>query len=270
MKKLIKILFILLLVIVLAGVGVFFSIPSMGGMVSKLVNKYGSQVTGTNVTLGNFELSPLKGELHLNNLAVANPKNYSQPNVISIGDITVKIDLKTILSDVIVVDYVRINKPVISYEMLSITQNNVSQLLENINRNTASSAKQAAAATSGKASADTKEVEQSSKPAKKVIIKQILVDGGEINVAASIAGQTASAGVTLPAIELKNIGEDKNGADIVETATMVLKKILTTGYETVVKSQLVDLQGVAEGSLDNVLDSVKEKSGVKGWFGLGE
>lgn len=163
-----------------------------------------------------------------------------------------------------------IEKPQITYELLSLTQNNVSQLLENIKQNTASADKKAAAEE--KKTDDGKSTGDPVKDGKKVIISDLSVTGGNINLAASLAGRAASASVPLPTIKMQNIGKEKgkNGAGIVDTLSAVLQKIFDTAYDTVVKSKLVDLKSAAENSLNNVVNGIKEKSGLKDWFGFGK
>ena len=64
--------------------------------------------------------------------------------------------------------------------------------------------------------------------------------------------------------------KNNNGASIADTLSVVLEKIFNTAYDTVLSSKLADLKGAAEESLNSVVDSVKEKSGLKDWFGFGK
>ena len=129
------------LVLVIAAAW-YFS-PSLETIVKKVVNKYGSEITGTEVNLQGFKLSLTKGEGEISEITVANPKNYSAPYIFSLGDIFVKVDLKSLATDTIIIEKIAINKPVITYEMLSLTQNNISQIQKNIAANTASKDAQA-------------------------------------------------------------------------------------------------------------------------------
>ena len=105
-----------------------------------------------------------------------------------------------------------------------------------------------------------------------MVVNRLKVAGGSINVAASLAGHAASASVPLPEIKMQDIGKEKNnnGASIADTLSVVLQKIFNTAYDTVLSSKLADLKGAAEESLNSVVDSVKEKSGLKDWFGFGK
>ena len=266
MKK----LAIFALILAVIGAVVYFKAPSAENIVKTVVHKYGSQVTGTEVNLGGFRLALTKGEVEISDLTVANPENYSQPHIMSVGRVLVKVNLKSLLDKTIIVEKVEIEKPQITYELLSLTQNNVSQLLENIKQNTASADKKAAAEE--KKTDDGKSTGDPVKDGKKVIISDLSVTGGNINLAASLAGRATSASVPLPTIKMQNIGKEKgkNGAGIVDTLSAVLQKIFDTAYDTVVKSKLVDLKSAAENSLNNVVNGIKDKSGLKDWFGFGK
>ncbi|MFR8206198.1 MAG: hypothetical protein ACLU99_07550 [Alphaproteobacteria bacterium] len=48
------------------------------------------------------------------------------------GGVSVKVDLKSPASDTIVINEIKVDKPVLTYEMLSLTQNNIKQLQDNI------------------------------------------------------------------------------------------------------------------------------------------
>ena len=96
MKK----LMIVLLILAAAGVAAYFMTPSAEDIVKTVVHKYGSQVTGTEVNLGGFRLDIFNGEVEVKKLTVANPQNYSQPNIMSVGRVAVKVNLKSLLDKI--------------------------------------------------------------------------------------------------------------------------------------------------------------------------
>ena len=236
----------------------YFS-PSLETIVKKVVNKYGSEITGTEVNLQGFKLSLTKGEGEISEITVANPKNYSAPYIFSLGDIFVKVDLKSLATDTIVIEKIAVNKPVITYEMLSLTQNNISQIQKNIAANTAS-----------KDAQSTQPKEESSKDeasSKKVIIKELVIANGEIQAIANINGKANDLKVKLPQIVMKNIGDEKKGESIASSITKILNNILKTASKTVVESQLGDLKSVANENLDKVVGGVKDRVKELGIFG---
>lgn len=245
------------LVLVIAAAW-YFS-PSLETIVKKVVNKYGSEITGTEVNLQGFKLSLTKGEGEISEITVANPKNYSAPYIFSLGDIFVKVNLKSLATDTIIIEKIAINKPVITYEMLSLTQNNISQIQKNIAANTASKDAQAS-----QAKEEAKKDEASSK---KVVIKELVVANGEIQAIANINGKKDDLKVKLPQIVMKNIGDEKKGESIASSITKILNNILKTASKTVVESQLGDLRSVADENLNKVVGGVKDRVKELGIFG---
>lgn len=259
------------IILILIGIGavVYIKAPSPENIVKNLVHKYGSKITGTEVNLEHFRLALTKGEAEINNLTVANPENYSQPHVMSVGRVLVKINLKSLFDKTIIVERVEIEKPQITYEVLSLTQNNISQLLQNIKQNTSAAKNE----TEKEKDNNKDEVSKDApKDGKKVVINSLNVIDGNINLAASLAGHESTASVPLPTIKMQNIGKEKNnnGTDVVATLSTILQKIFETAFDTAVKSKLVDLKSTAEDSLNNVINGIKEKSGLKDWFGFGK
>ncbi len=250
MKKL-----IILGVLIIAGVAAYFLSPSLESVVQKLVHKYGSQVTGTDVNLKGFNLSLASGEASIKGLTVANPANYKSPYIINLGGIKAKVDLKSLTTDKIIVEEIIIEKPVVTYEMLSITQNNVKQIQENVAKNTAS-----AKAEENKAAEAPKSEKKDNAASKKVVIKLVKISGAELQALTPVQGQANSVTLKMPEITLTNIGENqKSGIGVAESIAIIFNKMLSTASQTVVNAQLGDLKNVAQENMNNVVDGVKDK-----------
>ncbi len=255
--------YIVLGVLVAAFAAFYYFTPSFETIVKKVVHKYGSEITGTDVNLNGFKLGLTTGEGRINQITVANPKNYSSPNIFNLEEIYVKVDLKTLTKDTIIIDKITINKPIITYEMLSLTQNNINEIQKNIAKNTASAnAQEEKAAKEAKA-----EGKKDSAASKKVIIKELVVSDGEIQAVANINGKASGLNVKLPNIVMKNIGQEQQGANIATSISKVLNTILQTASKTVVESQLADFKGVANENLNKVVGGVKDRVKELGIFG---
>lgn len=253
--------YIVLGTLVAAFAAFYYFTPSLETIVKKVVHKYGSEITGTDVNLNGFKLGLTTGEGRINQITVANPKNYSSPYIFNLEEIYVKVDLKSLTKDTIIIDKISINKPVITYEMLSLTQNNINEIQKNIAKNTAS-----ASAQEENEAKETK-AEKGSAPAKKVVIKELVVSDGEIQAVANINGKANNLNVKLPTISMKNIGQEQQGANIAATISKVLNNILQTASKTVVESQLSDLKGIADENLNKVVGGVKDRVKELGIFG---
>ena len=171
-------------------------------------------------------------------------------------------NLKSLTTDTIIIDEILVDKPVITYEMLSLTQNNIKQLQENIAKNTASAEK---AEKQDNAAAKSSATDKSA--AKKVIIKLVKVNEGELRAITPLQNDKHALDIKLPSITLTDIGADKKGESITASISKILTKILNTASQTVVQNNLGDLKNVAKENLDNVVGDVKDKIKNIGIFG---
>ena len=237
-------------------------------MVKGVVHKFGTQIVGTEVNLAGFSLHPLDGELEISGFTVANPEGYETPNLLSLGNIFVKVDPKSVLSDTIVVEEVRILKPELTYEMPNFSTSNVQQLQENVARNTAKSGEAKPVEAKAEEPAATE-----SAPAKKVIIRKVTVAGGSLSAMTPLQKNTGALALEMPAIELTDIGDESKSMSINESVTVIFNKILFNATSVVTKAlgNVSDMaQKAANKAVDQVKDSVKEEAGglldkVKFW-----
>lgn len=266
-----KFLLILLTIVILLAGGICGLYLNLESIVKTSVAKYGSQLTGTEVALDGFRLSPLKGEAELKGLRIANPAGYQTPHILSLGSVYVKLDVRSLLKPVIIVEDIRIANPEIAYELKNVTHNNVSDLLAAVNKNTAAkSGTGSQPGTSAKSGSSDTAQTASSQPGKKVIINALNITGGKVSLGATFGGKGAAASVPLPAVTLKDIGREKGsqGKGIIETASLILKKILDTAYDTAVRQGLNSLKDIAGESADTLKGTAENlKNSAKGLLG---
>lgn len=241
-------LILLTIVILLAGgiCGLYLNLESI---VKASVAKYGSQLTGTEVALDGFRLSPLKGEAELKGLRIANPAGYQTPHILSLGSAYVRLDMRSLLKPVIVVEEIRIANPEIAYELKSVAHNNVSDLLAAVNK-TPQPPLQNPPLTKPpplpnpappRPTPQNRNHPNRQRKAclflsrlheisiflnrQKVIINALNITGGKVSLGATFGGKGAAASVPLPAVTLKDIGREKDsqGKGIIETASLILK-----------------------------------------------
>lgn len=267
-----KFLLILLTIIILLAGGICGLYLNLESIVKASVAKYGSQLTGTEVALDGFRLSPLKGEAELKGLRIANPEGYQTPQILSLGSVYVRLDMRSLLKPVIVVEEIRIANPEIAYELKSVAHNNVSDLLAAVNKNAAADQTDATRAGTAKpaVSSGSSAKSASSSGGKKVIINALNITGGKVGLGATFGGKGAAASVPLPAVTLKDIGREKGsqGKGIIETASLILKKILDTAYDTAVRQGLNSLKDIAGESADTLKGTAENlKNSAKGLLG---
>ena len=86
----------LALVAVIVGVGVFLY-NSIDSIVKAGIEKYGSEITGTRVSVGSVDISLKSGRGTIRNVVVHNPKGFSSAHVFSLGEITVDLDVTALV-----------------------------------------------------------------------------------------------------------------------------------------------------------------------------
>lgn len=230
-------------------VAIYFCMPSMESIVKKVVHKYGSEITGTNVTLGGLSISPTKGVATVKRVKIGNPKGYKSKNMFYLKELDAKLNISSLADDTIVIESISIDNPEITYEMKNLTQSNISEILDNVKANTAKSSSAAKKNTSNK---------KEKGEGKKVIIKTLTVSNGKIEAILGAGSAKAPIKVALPTIQMKNIGQEKKGASVAETISDVLTKILQTASQTVVSANLNELKDASLNELKNVGGNLKQ------------
>ncbi len=241
---------------ILLFVAIYFCMPSLESIVKNIVHKYGSQITGTDVSLGGLDIKLTDGIGVVKDIKIGNPKGYQSKNLFYLKDFSIKLDISSLTSDTIIIESITINNPEITYEMKTLTQNNVSEILDNIKANTSSGEDQN---TSAVEEASAKDTDNSS--GKKVIIKKLTVADGKISTILGSGSVKAPINVSLPKIEMKNIGQEKQGGESIPAIlSKVITKILQTASQTVVSANLEGLRDATLEGVKNITDNLKNSA----------
>ncbi|MFI4956588.1 MAG: hypothetical protein ACHQAX_05215 [Gammaproteobacteria bacterium] len=193
MKKLLILLSILFILGALAVGVVFFK---LNGLVKMGIERYGSEITGTPVKLSMAEISPMSGKGSLTNFSIGNPPDFKAKDAFKAEEISIKIDKDSLKTDTIIVLEMSINSPHIDYELEG-TSNNFAIIREHINKQLA-----------GSADSKAEHVFDD----KVIVINDLFVKNGSINVTAPVIAGGEAYKVVLPDIHLQNLGKgDKPG-----------------------------------------------------------
>ena len=246
-------------VLVVAVIGmIVLAVMNLGSIIKAATEKYGPQITKTEVRLGSADISVLSGSGKLEDFLLGNPKGFSMPNALTCDTIKVKVDTNSLASDTIIIEEIYIDGPVISYEQKGRTDN-FKTILANINKTVASDKK----------TAKTEKAEPSDTGSeKKVVINDFIVKNGKINIGGSLLSTFGDKGVgiDLPDIHIKDIGKDKETTPA-EAFAIVLGEMTgdVAGTVTQVGKQLTEQLGKA-------VEGVSDKAGsaLKGLFGGSE
>lgn len=263
MKKIIVV--VLILVVIVAG-ALVFGLSKLGPLVKTAVNTYGPKITQTEVRLGDVDVSLFSAQAKLKNFYLGNPKGFNAPDAIQVGSILVDVDEGSLTGDTIVIERIEVLSPQLTYEKTA-KSDNFQTILSNIRKGQPSGG----ASDSGSASTGG--------PGKKLIIKDFLLKGGKVNLAASLLGQNQSVSADLPDIHLTGIGEKKGGlspdAAIKAIFDAINKQInspdVMSAFSTHLKGLNLDTSNIQqsvqkelEGAQKNLEGVQKEVKGIEG------
>jgi hypothetical protein len=219
MKKAKKILLITgigLLVLIVVAVSVVGL--SLGKIVKAGVNTVGPKITQTTLAVDTVDLSLLTGSARVKNLVVGSPEGFKAPNAISVGMATVSVSPRSVLSGKIVVKSVRVESPEITFEG-SLSGNNLSKLLDNVN----------GVAKKGGPEATDKTATATSKPGKTIEVDDFLITGAKIHGTLVLFGgkEVTLPALTLPDIHLTDLGKGPEGITPTELTKQVLSEVVS-------------------------------------------
>lgn len=205
-----------LVIIALAGLllaaAVVFLWTNLDGVVKSAIERYGSQATGTAVRVQSVALHPAQGKGAIEGLTVANPPGYSAPHILSLGAVSVRVTPRSIASDPLVIDDIRIASPLAVYEMNDEGMANVDVLRKNLG-----------AGRSAKTGAGNRKTAK--EQAKRLRIRHLAIENAKVDVRIAALGDRPRT-VILSRIEMTDIG-GKNGAPPEEVAKHIVQAILS-------------------------------------------
>jgi len=254
MRKIIVAVAVLLALI--AG-GVFYLFSSLDGIVKSLVEKVGTEVVGSKVSLDKVTLSLADGKAAIAGLRVANPAGYSDKPAISLGVIDVSIDKGSLTGSPIVIKEIRVAAPTISLEV-GPQGTNLQALSDQIR----------ARPTKSEATAEAKAEPAKDKAPTKVVIDRLAIAQGKVELtAAAIPGLSTGGSATLGEIVLTGIGRDSGGATAEQVARKVADAVLKAASQS--SASLANPEALIGDKVKNALPGGAGGAvdAVKGLFG---
>ncbi len=247
--------------VLLVGVvaAVVFTLSNLDSIVKQVVEKAGTHVTQTKVSLADVKIGLTEGTGALSGLRIANPKGFSGNPIFSLGTISVKLDTATLTQDPIVIQEVRIKAPQVLYEIDEKGKSNLDALKKNV-----------AASTEGSGGAP-KSSSDSGGTGPKIIIRKLIIEDGQADIKLNaLVSKDLSA--KLPRIQLNNIGQKSGGATPAEVGQKVItamtgsltKVVSSLGVEKLISNALTDKLGGAAGKITEKLKVEGAEDAVKG------
>jgi hypothetical protein len=130
MKKILVVLFIVLLMVI-AG-AVYYLVSNLDAIIEAAIEEFGSDAVKTSVEVDKVETRLTEGTAAVYGLNVANPEGFSMPHAFALDEITVDINLEQTDQETIAIDLIKIVAPRIYYEINEQRQGSLNMLKDNL------------------------------------------------------------------------------------------------------------------------------------------
>jgi hypothetical protein len=207
---------------------VFYIYSNLDVFVERAIEEFGSQAVGVAVRVDRVELDLESGRASVFGLEVANPPGFEGPTAFSLGEITIDIDLETLKQPTpLVLDEIRIEAPVVYFEMNEVGQSNLDVLRAN--------------AKSGVTAESKEEPADSDSPPTRMRIRKLVFADGRVDADTRAIGG-ARIDARLARAELSDVG-GAGGATGAEIGAVLVKEL---GRQTTI--------AVGRGQIDKLLN----------------
>ena len=223
-----------LLVLGLGGV-LWWLYASRDALIKRAIERYGPEVTGVSVKVGAVKLEPMDGTGAIRGLEIGNPQGYEAPHALSLGEMRLAVDPKSLAADVVHVKELSLEAPIITYERgpggdnLTAIQKHIESALPK--------------AEPGKTEA------KKPGPERRFIIDRVAVRKARVSYGGAL-------NVDVPDLELRDLGKKSGGA----TAAEITREVWTAVTRQALAKAPASLRGVeerAKGVVNQLKDMLK-------------
>lgn len=192
MKAFRKIISFIVVAVLLLIVGVAVVINLFGDTALKAgVETGASKALKVGVAVEDISLGIFAGKLNINDLVVDNPEGYNNPSFLELGSGFVHLNTRSLLSDTVEIETIQLNNVGITIEQKGMS-NNLKEILDNLPK-----------------SEPVEEEKPSEKEAKKLLVKNLDIEGVKVTVKLlPIPGRADNLTLALAPIHMENIGSD--------------------------------------------------------------
>ncbi|MEQ8578817.1 MAG: hypothetical protein RIC57_08410 [Balneola sp.] len=186
---------------------------TIDGIVESGIEDSGSDLLKTEVEVDDIDISVFGSSADMDGFIVYNPEGFTDGAAISLNEIEIDLDVKSLLTDQILINKIRVKNPEIFFEQKG-PRVNLRELSNNI---------------------DVGSEEDSEKT---IIIKEFILEEGVIKIHSELEKER-SAEASIDRLVLNNIGE--SGSETIQQAMkQILSPIIKNALSDAVKSGLKD------------------------------
>lgn len=235
------------------AVGLLLLVARLDDIVQGLIERRASALTGTAVKLEEVSLGLATGRATLRGLTVANPPGFRAVNALALDEVEVRIDLRSLLADPLVIDTVRIVHPRVFYEVDASGKANV----DAIRRHVEAQDEAQPPPPDGATPAPRPPRADRGDRGRRLIIHLLELRQGEVTFDTEARGGTART-EELPPFELTAIGLKQGGATPAEVGRIIL---VAVARDVAVAVAANELEKVVGKHLGGALGGLIKKGG---------
>ena len=238
-----RLVFTALALAALVAAGAYL-LGSLDARVARAIEAQGTEIVGTRVRVDSVDIELAAGRGTIRNVRVANPEGYSDADAISLAEIELEIDARSLGEQPFRITRVRVGDSVVHFELHADGGSNIEQISRHI-----------------RGDSDRNEPEPASgKEPQRLAIGEFAFAGGEIFL--EHPGAEAAERVHLPGLELNDLGGERGatGGEIGEQIARAFTRrvvVATAGHQVgrAVQKELGEAAGdAAETILRHVLE----------------
>ncbi len=243
MKRLVRrLLWVLAGLVVLLIIAAVVVVLSLDGIVKKGINTVGPKVVKVPLSVEKVHISLLGGSFVLEGLKMGNPPGYDSPCSFTAGKIRVDANLKSLLSNEMIIPLVEVDRPAVTLEFKGMTTN-MNEIMNGLGK-----------------SVSQPQPQPEKKSEKKMRIGLIRITGTTVSVAGLPA--VGSVGVPVPTIQVSDLGGSggqgatpeevaaRTFAAIYEGVAGAVGSVLPTEQLNTLRGGLSDALKLGQGVLD--------------------
>ena len=216
----------LAIVILAAAGGAWWLYASRDALIKRAIEYYGPQLTGVGVTVKSVKLEPMDGRGAITRLEVGNPQGFKAPHALTLGEVRLAVDPKTLTSDVVHVREISLDEPSITYER-GASGDNLSAIQKHIQSQLPKS----------RGSPEAKK--EQGAPQRKFIVDHVQVRKAKVSYGGVLTAD-------LPDIHLRDLGKKRGGA----TAAEITDEIWTEVSRTAIAKAPAAIEGLRDKAKD--------------------
>lgn len=245
-----RILVAVAVVVLLVAVALFQLCSRLDSLVASTIEREGSALTGTAVRVGSVDLDLREGRGSVRGLRIGNPEGFSSQPAISLGEITLQIDIASLTGTPKVVQELLVAEPKVNFEVDDAGRANIDVIRRNL----------------AKGGRPKPSEEPAGEPVRLRIEKLAIEDGVVRTDATQVGGEERET--RLPSVRLNGVGGAR-GATPADIGKGVLTAFVGQIARTVAKSEL---QNYLESEIDKNLGEVGEaaKGALRSILGGGD